>query len=205
MARAKTPQQKKQDSYAHDRADGAEYPHAERKNRPRFKARTKRQLRRAAKQMLASQPEDVLQLQERPKRKWHKTGVALSEHLIDTQKKRIELEAHNIFRKGYGPATHARFRRVVESWMKGESEHSSALADLYRKLLNPDDEGIQAFFGPEYSWERGYFIRQFFSREPALKRTFDGWLASFRRHSKPRLGYCPIIDYQDIDTADADE
>ena len=89
--------------------------------------------------------------------------------------------------------------------MKGESEHSSALADLYRKLLNPDDEGIQAFFGPEYSWERGYFIRQFFSREPALKRTFDGWLASFRRHSKPRLGYCPIIDYQDIDTADADE
>jgi hypothetical protein len=186
MARVKTPQQKKQESYAHDRADGPEYPHAERKNRPRFKARTKRQLRRSAKQTLASQPEEILQLQERPKRTWHKTGVPLSAHLIATQKKRIQREAHNIFRKGYGPATHARFRRlVVESWMKGESEHASALADLYRKLLNPDDEGIQAFFGPEYSYERGYFLRQFFIREPVLKRDFDTWIASFRRTADP--------------------
>jgi len=135
--------------------------------------------------MLASQPEEVLQLQERPKRKWRKTGVPLSERLMATRKKRIEREAHNIFRKGYGPATHARFRRVVESWMKGESEHSSALADLYRKLLNPDDEGIQAFFGPEYSYERGYFLRKFFSREPALQRDFDEWIASIGRTAGP--------------------
>ena len=176
MARVKTPQQKKQQSYAHDRVDAAEYPHGNRRNRPRFKARAKRQLRRAAKQMLASQSEEVLQLQERPKRTWQKTGVPLSEHLTATQKKRIDCEAHNIFRRGYGPATHARFRHVLESWMKGESEYSSALADLYRKLLNPDDEGIRAFFGSEYSYERGYFLRQFFSREPALKRDFDEWI-----------------------------
>lgn len=185
MDRVKPPQQKKQESYAHDRVDAAEYPHADRKNRPRFKSRTKRQLRRTGKQMLASQPEEVMQLQERPKRTWVKTGVPLSEHLIATQKKRIEREAHNIFRRGYGPATHVRFRRVVESWMKGESEHSSTLADLYHKLLNPDDEGIQAFFGPEYSYERGYFLRQFFGREPALKRAFDEWIASFRRTADP--------------------
>ena len=185
MARVKTPQQKKQESYAHDRVDGADYPHADRKNRPRFKARTTRQLRRSAKQMLASQPEEVVQLQERPKRRWHKTGVPLSERLIATQKKRIEREAYNIFRKRYGPATHARFRRVVESWMKGKSDHSSELAGLYRKLLNPDDEGIQAFFGPEYSYERGYFLRQFFHREPVLKRDFDKWIASFRRTFNP--------------------
>jgi hypothetical protein len=179
MARVKTPQQKKQESYAHDRVDAAEYPHADRKNRPRFKARTKRQLRRSAKQVLASQPEEVLQLQERPKGTWHKTAVPLSEHLTAARKKRIEFEAHNIFRSGYGPKTHARFRRVVESWIKGGSEHSSALADLYRKLLNPDEQGIQAFNGPERSYERHYFLRQFFRREPALKRDFDAWIASF--------------------------
>ena len=180
MARVKTPQQKKQESYAHDRGDGGEHPHADRRNRPRLKARTKRQLRRTARQMLASQPEEILQLQVRTKRTWQRTGVALAKHLIDAQKKRIEREAHNIFRKGYGPATHSRFRRVVESWMKGKSEHSSELAALYYKLLNPDDEGIQAFYGPEPSYERGYFLRQFFSREPALKRDFDEWIASFR-------------------------
>ncbi len=183
MARRKTPQQKKEDSYAHDRVDGAEYPHAGRKNRPRFKARTKRQLRRAAKQILATQAEDTVQIRERPKRKWHKYTVSLSDHLAATQKKRVEREAHNIFRKGYGPATHARFRRVVESWIKSQSEHSLALADLYRKLLNPGTEGIQAFFGSEYSYERSYFLRQFFRREPALKRDFDQWIASFRRRT----------------------
>jgi hypothetical protein len=137
MARVKTPQQKKQESYAHDRADGGDHPHADRKNRPQFKARTKRQLRRTAKQMLASQPEEVLQLQERPKRTWQKTGVPLSEHLTATQKKQIEREAHNIFRKGYGPATHARFRRVLESWMKGESENSSALDGFVSQTSQP--------------------------------------------------------------------
>jgi hypothetical protein len=65
--------------------------------------------------------------------------------------------------------------------MNGKSEHSSALADLYRKLLNPDDEGIQAFYRPGYSRERGSFLTQFFSKEPALKRDFDEWLASFKR------------------------
>src|SRR5271170_6522420 len=119
MARLKTPQQKKMDSYAHDRVEGGEYPHADRKNRPRVKAFGQRKLRRISKQLLAWQPEEVLQLPERPRWTWQKSSIRLPEHLESTQRQRIEREAHNIFRRGYSPATHAGFRRVLQSWMKG--------------------------------------------------------------------------------------
>jgi hypothetical protein len=180
MSRLKTPQQKKQASYAHDRVEGGEYPHADRKNRPRLKALAQRQHRRTAKQVLASKPDEVLQLQERPQLRWAKNAVRLSEHLIETQRQRIEREAHNIFRKGYGPATHARFRRVVQSWMKGGSEQSASLADFYRAVINPDDDGRPPNGRVRLS-KRRYFLRQFFSREPKLKSSFDDWMASFRR------------------------
>ena len=38
MGRFKTPQLKKLESYAHDRTEGSEYPHADRRNRPIVKA-----------------------------------------------------------------------------------------------------------------------------------------------------------------------
>src|SRR5438067_859261 len=98
MARFKTPQQKKKNSYAHDRVEGGEYPHADRKNRPRVKARGQWQLRRVSKQLLAWQAEEVLQLPERSRRTWGKSGVRLREHLESTLRHRIEREAHNIFR-----------------------------------------------------------------------------------------------------------
>ena len=179
MSRLKTPQQKKQASYAHDRVEGGEYPHADRKNRPRLKALAQRQHRRTAKQMLANKPDEVLQLQERPQLRWAKNTVRLPEHLIETQRQRIEREAHNIFRKGYSPATHARFRRVIQSWMKGGSEQSASLADFYRAVINPDDDGRPPNGRVRLS-KRRYFLRQFFSREPKLKSSFDDWVASFR-------------------------
>ncbi len=176
MPRPKTPQQKKQESYAHDRIEHAEYPHAARKVRPRFKAAIKRKLRRTARQILASEPEEVLQLPERPARKWQKTSVPLTRHLAETRRRRIEFEAHNIFRSGYGPKTHARFRRVLESWMQGGSEQSAALAALYRTIFNPDEHGIQPFYAWRPSYERLYFLNRFFSREPELKIRFDLWI-----------------------------
>jgi len=71
MPRFKTPQQKKKDSYAHNRVKGGEYPHADRKNRPRVKAFGQRELRRISKQLATS-------------------GVRLPEHLESTQRQRIE-------------------------------------------------------------------------------------------------------------------
>ena len=162
MARVKTPQQKKKESYARDRVEGGEYPHADRKNRPRVKALGQRQLGRTSRQMLASQPEDVLQLPERSGGVWRKSGVRLSEHLQSTRRDRIEREAHNIFRRGYGPATHARFRRVVQSWMNGGSEQSASLAEFYSGVVNqfPDDPQGSDCRGSLF--ERHYFLRQFF-------------------------------------------
>jgi hypothetical protein len=88
MARFKTPQEKKEDSYTHDRVEGGEYPHADRKNRPRVKAFGQRQLRRISKQLVARQPEEVLQLPGRPLWTWQQTGVRLPEHLESTQSRK---------------------------------------------------------------------------------------------------------------------
>jgi len=182
MSRLKTPQEKKQASYAHDRVEGGEYPHADRKNRPRLKALAQRQHRRTTKQMIASKPDEVLQLQERPRLKWIKNSLRLSKHLIETQTRRIEREAHNIFRRGYGPATHARFRRVIQSWMRGGSEQSASLADLYRAIINPDEDALPPNERVRLS-KRRYFLRLFFNREPELKSCFENWIASFRPYS----------------------
>jgi hypothetical protein len=177
MSRLKTPQQKKQASYTHDRVEGGEYPHADRRNRPRLKAREQRQLRRASKQMLASKRDEFLQLPERPRLRWGKNAVPLPEHLIETERNRIEREAHNVFRKGYGPATHARFRRMLQSWMKGKSQQSASLADFYRALISPNEN---EHIGPQYQ-KRRHFLRRFFNREPKLKRSFENWIALFGR------------------------
>ena len=73
MARVKTPQQKKKDSYAHDRVEGGEYPHADRKNRPRVKAFGQRELRRISKATACpARPKRCLQLPDRPRWTWHK-------------------------------------------------------------------------------------------------------------------------------------
>jgi hypothetical protein len=140
MARLKTPQEKKKDSYAHDRVEGGEYPHADRKNRPLVKAIVRRELRRTSKQLLACQPEEVLQLPKRSPWTWQKNSVRLPEHLESTQRQRIEREAHNIFRRGYTAATHARFGHVLQSWMKGNSEYSSSVADFYMSVLDLTDK-----------------------------------------------------------------
>jgi hypothetical protein len=183
MSRLKTPQQKKKESYAHDRVEGGEYPHADRKNRPRVKARGQREFRRTAKQLLTSQPEAVLQLpQVRIRRTWLKRGVPLPKHLEATQRHRIEREAWNLFRKGYGPATHARFRRVLQSWMQGNTEQSSSLAEFYFGILNqfPDELPGQEW----YALHRG-FLRNFFSSEPELKRDFQNWIAVVKKQPYP--------------------
>jgi hypothetical protein len=168
----KTPQQKKQESYANDRVDNGKYPHADRKNRPQVKASVQRELRRTAKQLLTSQPEDVLQLPEiRTKREWRKTSVPLPHHLADTRQQRIERESHNLFRRGYGVATHARFRHVLCSWMMGRSEDSAALARFYSGILNGFSDELHRDYRKHSS-----FLYQFFQTEPELKREFEEWI-----------------------------
>jgi hypothetical protein len=181
MARLKTPQQKKKDSYAHDRVEGGEYPHADRKNRPRVKAFGQRELRRISKQLLAWQPEEVLQLPERPRWTWQKSSVRLPEHLESTQRQRIEREAHSIFRRGYSPAKHARFRRVLQSWMKGGSEHSTSVVQFYMSVLNLVDKLHPPVYGPGSLHQRRDFLRQFFAKEPGLKQEFQNWVQSLKR------------------------
>ncbi len=181
MARVKTPQQKKKDSYAHDRVEGGEYPHADRKNRPRVKAFGQRELRRISKQLLARQAEEVLQLPDRPRWTWHKSSVRLPEHLESTQRQRIEREAHNIFRRGYTPATHARFRRVLQSWMRGSSEHSSSVAQFSMSVLSLADPLHPPVYGPGSLYQRRDFLREFFVKEPGLKRDFQKWVHNLKR------------------------
>lgn len=178
MSRLKTPQQKKRASYAHDRVEGGEYPHADRKNRPRLKALAQRQHRRTAKQILASKLDDVPQLQERSRLGWTKNTVRLAAHLLETQMQRIERQADNIFRKGYGAATHARFRRVVQSWMQSGSEQSASLADFYRTVMHPHADPRSN--GRASLSHRRNFLRQFFNREPHLKIRFENWIALFK-------------------------
>ncbi len=178
MAGFRTPQQKKEQSYERDRVDRGEYPHADRKNRPRVKAAGWQQVRRASRQLLASQPEEVLQMPSRPRVTWRDRGIRLSEHVASTQRLRIEREAHNLFRRGYGPATHARFRRVVESWLKGGSEQSAALAEFYSSVLNRFPGEPQGDCIPRDLTERRYFLLSFFAKEPELKRRFQKWIAS---------------------------
>ncbi|HEY1337438.1 MAG TPA: hypothetical protein VGF59_08005 [Bryobacteraceae bacterium] len=176
----KTPQQKKKESYEHDRVAGGEYPHADRKNRPLLKAAGNRALRRTAKQLLESQPEEAVQLPTRPGRTWFKTSQGLATHLTETRQRRIEREAQNIFRRGYGPRTHACFRRVVLSWVEGRTEKSAALASFQAIVLIPPPKGVDVSKYRPDLWERNYFLRRFFSKEPDLKRRFERWLASFQ-------------------------
>jgi hypothetical protein len=183
MGRAKTPQQKKQESYAHDRIEGAEYPHSARRNRPRVKAFGQREIRHIAKQLLSSQPEEVLQLPARTRWRPMKSAVPLPEHLESTRRQRIEREAHNLFRKGYSPATHARFRRVIESWIQGGSEQSASLAEFYVSVLNAFPGETWGSDGRSMAPRRD-FLNQFFDREPALKRSFQQWISTLRSVKK---------------------
>jgi hypothetical protein len=179
MVQSKTPQQKKKDSYAHDQVEGGEYPHADRKNRPRAKAFGQREFRRISKQLLASQPEEVLQLpQDRTRRTWQKSGIDLPEHLQSTRIQRDQREAHNIVRRGYTPATHERFRRVLESWMKGRSEHSSSLAEYYSGVLTRFPDELQWKSTSQLLIARRAFLNRFFSKEPELKERFQNWIAA---------------------------
>lgn len=181
MARLKTPQQKKKESYEHDRVEGGEYPHADRKNRPRVKAFGQRELRRISKQLLAWKPEEVLQLPTRARWTWQKSGIRLPEHLEATKRQRIEREAHNIFRRGYSPATHARFRSVLQSWISGSSEYSSSVARFYLSVLNLADKLHPPVYGPGSLHQRRDFLRQFFAKEPGLERDFQNWAHNLKR------------------------
>ena len=178
MLQVKTPRQKKQQSYDRDRVEGGKYPHADRKNRPRVKALGKRQLRHVSKQALAFQPEETLQLPERTQFRWGKTSVKLREHVTWTQVSRLQREAHNIFRRGYCPATHARFKRVMQSWLEGHSEQSSALAAFYAGVLNRFPDELEA--GEMRLRDRRDFLEKFFSKEPALKRDLETWIDAVR-------------------------
>jgi hypothetical protein len=176
MSRCKTPQRKKAESYKHDRLEHGKYPHADRKNGPRQKARSQRALRRAAKRILSSQPEESAQTPGLG-RPWLKTSKPLADHVAETARNRIEREAHNLFRKGYGPRTHGQFRRVFQSWMRGRSEHSAALADFYAEIV--DSLGAWPPWHP--CRKHLEFISQLFRNEPVLEKEFRAWIARFRQ------------------------
>jgi hypothetical protein len=138
--------------------------------------------------LLVWQPEEVLQLPERPRWYWGKSGVRLPEHLESTQRQRIEREAHNIFRAGYCPSTHARFRRVLQSWIKSSSEHSSSVAQFYISVLNLEDKihpPVRGFPGSLH--QRRDFLGQFFAKEPGLKRDFRNCVHNLKRIAEELL------------------
>jgi hypothetical protein len=192
MGRFKTPQRKKKESYAHDRMEGGEYPHADRRNRPQVKAQGNRQLRRRANQLLAAEPGEIVQLPRRMNRDWLKSSQRLPDYLERTKINHITREANNIFRRGYSYATHTRFRRVLKTWMNGDTQYSSALADYYHGLLNgfPQELHAASILADKWSWggylrlsERRRFLKRFFSVEPDLKHQFQNWIESLRTKS----------------------
>jgi hypothetical protein len=178
MVRTKTPQQKKKESYAHDRVDRGEYLHADRRNRPLVKARGRRELRRVSKLLLASQPEEVLQMPGLFRQTWHGRSISLPEHLERVKRRRIEREEQNVSRARYGPESAARFRRIVKSLMKDGRNRSAALAEFYSGVLNrfPDETQGREFF-PGLT-ELREMVARAFANSPGLKLRFQKWIAS---------------------------
>ena len=185
MGRSKTPQLKKQESYKHDRVEGGEYPHADRRNRPVVKALGKRQVRHRANQFLATNPDcDLQPLPTRPKKSWRNSSRSLTERLKGTQARRNTGRAHNILDKGYTLDRHARFRRVLLAWVaEASGEHAAALAELYHGILTEfPEEGVEWGRDIVRRWNvRRAFLSRFFACEPELKDQFKSWIDAHKR------------------------
>jgi len=178
MGRLKTPQKKKEESYKHDRVDRCKNPHADRKNRPRVKARGRRQLRRVSKLLLAAQAEDVLQLPNLFRQTWHGKAIPLPDHLERAKRRRIERAERDVPVALTGPKAAVRFRRIVESMMGIRSKPALYVAEFYSGVLNrfPGETPGREFF-PRLTELRDMVARAF-ANSPGLERRFREWIAS---------------------------
>jgi hypothetical protein len=170
MGRPKTPQQKKREAYSHDRVQSPGCPHGTRRNRPEVKALNHRQKRRAVNRAVESEPEQDAIEREIGTSHWRDTDP-LRERVQLKLNGRVQREAHNIFRSGYGEENHAKFRRVLTTWMLGRSRHLVGLARFYRSFFE-EELPIRARFMDV----RRNFLTQFFAKEPALGRKFQRWI-----------------------------
>ena len=89
---------------------------------------------------------------------------------------RVQREAHNIFRSGYSEGNHAKFRRVLTTWMLGRSRHLVGLARFYRSFFE-EELPIRARFMDV----RRNFLTEFFAKEPALGRKYSVRFGKWRR------------------------
>jgi hypothetical protein len=69
--------------------------------------------------------------------------------------------------------------------MEGGSEHSASLAEFYLGVFTQFPTELK---GPPYGqgWlpQRRDFLRQFFSKEPELKRRFQNWIAALKKTAR---------------------
>ena len=170
MGRPKTPQQKKNEAYSHDRVQSRGCPHGTRRNRPEIKSLNHRQKRHAVNRAVESEAEQGAVEKKVGVGDWPDTDP-LRERVQLKLKGRVQREAHNIFRSGYNEGNHARFRRVLMTWMLGNSPHLLGLARFYRSFFE-EELPINARFVDE----RRDFLTQFFAKEPGLKRKFQRWI-----------------------------
>ena len=84
---------------------------------------------------------------------------------------RVQREAHNIFRSGYSEENHARFRRVLATWMEGRSRHLVDLARFYGSYFEEEIPIVARSIDVRRS-----FLTQFFAKEPALEKKFRRWI-----------------------------
>ncbi len=170
MGRPKTPQQKKSEAYSHDRVQSRGCPHGTRRNRPEVKALNHREKRHAVNRAVESGAEQDAIEREIGIGHWPDTDP-LRERVEFKLDGRVQREAHNIFRSGYSAENHAKFRRVLMTWMVGRSRHLVGLARFYRSF-SEEELPIRA----RSRDVRRDFLTQFFAKEPALKRKFQRWI-----------------------------
>jgi len=170
MGRSKTPQEKKREAYAHDRVQGQGCPHGRRRNRPEVKALNHRQKRHAVNRVAESEAEQGA-IERTIGGSHGRDTDPLQERVQFKLNARVQRESHNIFRSGYSAETHARFRRVLMTWMQGRSRHLVDLARFYRSYF--EEEIPIACRTVDV---RRDFLTQFFAKEPALERRFRRWI-----------------------------
>lgn len=184
MPRRKTPQQKKEAAYEHERFSMAEYPHSARRNKPRDRAQEERRFRRKSNELVrvpqkaASQEDLEPVLNRRIRGSNYLLGgpcISLREKVDATLELRIGRTAWNCFKDPYSPRGREKFKKILISVMRGRSDKSAALARMFQDLICGEHFGYWGFLTQSFS-DRQNWVRRFLADEPEVGAELRKWI-----------------------------
>ena len=152
--RSRDPEKEKQRDYDSQRISDAEYPHAERRNRPRRRARLHRAHRREESQILAGMmqepdAETPFPTGRRGDSRLYTDSTPLGESVERRLLKRVRRTGYNLTKRPYRPEDREAFERMLQSIVAGRS---AALAEeMYRRLDSPSP-WMEAFVADSPEW-----------------------------------------------------